>query len=84
MVLRIVLHGRDMRERIGALKVLQAFCIANKEGQQALTSTITASLSKPQQTGQLAVTSLPPLCLTLSGMQGGAAALTYRHWHDLL
>ncbi|DBB15044.1 TPA: hypothetical protein ACH3X3_004627 [Trebouxia sp. C0006] len=52
VVLRIVLHGRDMRERIGALKVLQAFCIANKEGQQALTSTITASLSKPQQTGQ--------------------------------
>jgi len=43
-----------MRERIGALKVLQAFCIANREGQQALTSTITASLAKLQQTGQLA------------------------------
>ncbi|KAA6420440.1 MAG: golgin candidate 6-like [Trebouxia sp. A1-2] len=52
VVLRIVLHGRDMRERIGALKVLQAFCIANKEGQQALTSTIPASLSKLQHTGQ--------------------------------
>lgn len=76
-----MLHGRDMRERIGALKVLQAFCIANKEGQQALTSTITASLSKPQQTGQLAVISLH--CLTLRGMQGilWAAALMYRHWH---
>ncbi|KAL0019412.1 hypothetical protein WJX77_011077 [Trebouxia sp. C0004] len=52
VVLRIVLHGRDMRERFGALKVLQAFCIANKEGQQALTSTITASVSKLQPTGQ--------------------------------
>ena len=72
-----------MRERIGALKVLQAFCIANKEGQQALTSTITASLSKLQQTGQLEVTSLRPVCLKLRGMQGmlWAVTLMYRHWH---
>lgn len=70
-----------MRERIGALKVLQAFCIANKEGQQALTSTIPASLSKLQHTGQLAATFKHPVCLTLHDMQGvfWAAALMYRH-----
>lgn len=76
-----MLHGRDMRERIGALKVLQAFCIANKEGQQALTSTITASLSKPLQTGQLTVINLYPVWLALRSMLGitWAAALIYRH-----
>lgn len=35
-VLHIALQGADMRERVGALKVLLAFCIANTEGQQAL------------------------------------------------
>ena len=49
VVLRIVLHGRDIRERIGALKVLQAFCVANKEGQQALISTITLPSASPRQ-----------------------------------
>ena len=55
VVLRIVLHGRDIRERIGALKVLQAFCVANSEGQQALITTVTLPSTKPQQTtGELA------------------------------
>lgn len=40
MVLRIALHGNDTKERIGALKVMLAFCIANREGQQALVSTM--------------------------------------------
>ena len=50
VVLRIVLHGRDIRERIGALKVLQAFCVANSEGQQALITTVTLPSTKPLQT----------------------------------
>lgn len=61
VVLRIVVQGGDRRERIGALKVVQAFCMANREGQQALTTTIgTATLPpKPhQQTGQTSQTSL--------------------------
>ena len=61
MVLRIVLQGGDRRERIGALKVVQAFCIANREGQQALTTTIGVATPPPkahQQTGQASYTSL--------------------------
>ena len=41
VILHIALHSADMRERIGAMKVLQAFCTANTEGQQVLISTIT-------------------------------------------
>ena len=55
MVLRIVLQGGDRRERIGALKVVQAFCMANPEGQQALTTTIGTATPPPKahlQTGQ--------------------------------
>ena len=40
MVLRIILKGQDTRAQIGALKVVSAFCVANREGQQALLSTI--------------------------------------------
>lgn len=46
MVLRIALHGQDMKERIGALKVLLAFCIANTEGQQALVASISLQTTK--------------------------------------
>ena len=34
----MVLQGRDLRERVGGLKVFLAFCVANAEGQQALIS----------------------------------------------
>ena len=48
-VLHTVLQGHDARERIGALKVLLAFCVANSEGQQALISGTHLSESKGSQ-----------------------------------
>ena len=59
VVLHITLQSPDMRERVGALKVLLAFCTANQEGQHALVSSLPMLQAKGNQPAGLLTILLP-------------------------
>ncbi|KAL3158641.1 hypothetical protein ABBQ32_011389 [Trebouxia sp. C0010 RCD-2024] len=71
-VLHIALQGGDMRERVGALKVLLAFSTANPEGQQALVNGMHLPKSqRPRSAGlQSPSDSELMLCLMDSSREG--------------
>lgn len=63
-ILQIALHSADMRQRTAALKVLQAFCTANNDGQQILIKAITTPFAAASQTGQSFIQCLSLLVLS--------------------
>ena len=67
-----MLTTQDTRERIGALKVLLAYCTANPEGQQALTTGMHLPQSKGSQPSGLQIWLLHPVIQTLCPVAAGS------------
>lgn len=51
VVVQLAMHDRDRRVKLAAVKALQAFCIANPEGQLLLLSDLSAH-TPSQSTGE--------------------------------